>query len=64
VSDRGAARGCVYVGDLDPKIACSLDMGATEDCLARAGAEAGGDTVIWDARTGGLAQLFTCKATP
>ena len=64
VSDRGAARGCVYVEDLDPKIACSLDTGATEDCLARAGAEAGGDTVIWDDGTGGLAQLFRCGATP
>jgi hypothetical protein len=65
VSDRGAARGCVYVGDLDPRSACALDAGSTEDCLARSGAEAGADTVVWDA-SAGSAQLFRCagNATP
>jgi hypothetical protein len=65
VSDRGAARGCVYVGDLDPKAACPGATGPTgsaaEDCLSRRGAEAGADTVVWD---GGVAQLFSCKAAP
>jgi hypothetical protein len=65
VSDRGAARGCVYVGDLDPKSACALDPGSTEDCLARSGAEAGADTVVWEA-SASSAQLFRCagNATP
>jgi hypothetical protein len=61
VSDHAAARGCVYVGDLDPKSACGLDMGSTEDCLARVGAESGGDTVVWD-RNAELAQVFNCSA--
>lgn len=63
VRDRGAALGCVYVGDLDPKAACPGESGeAAEDCIARRGAEAHADTVIWDGGAGGLAQLFTCKA--
>jgi hypothetical protein len=64
VSDRGAARGCVYVGDLDPKSACALDTGSTEDCLARSGAAAGGDTVVWEGAAASAAQVFTCKASP
>jgi hypothetical protein len=68
VSDRGAARGCVYVGDLDAKAACESGT-ATEDCLARRGGEAGADMVVWDAATGagasvGFAQLFRCNAAP
>ena len=60
--DRGAARGCVYVGDLDPKPACALDLGPTEDCLARVAAAGGGDTVVWDGGTAGTAQDFSCSA--
>jgi hypothetical protein len=67
VRERGAARGCVYVGDLDPKTACPGATGASsavaEDCLARRGAEAGADTVVFDS-VSGSAQLFACKATP
>ncbi len=66
VRERESARGCVYLGDLDPKTACpGTTAAAAEDCLARRGAEAHADTVVLASDSAnGSAQLFACKATP
>jgi len=60
-ADRGAAKGCVYLGDLGAGLACGDENGeASADC-AREARDAGGDLIV---REGDRAQIFSCKAKP
>ena len=62
VRDRGLAKGCVYLGDVDLKAACPGETGeAAGECVSRRAIETGGDTVF---REEGRAQVFSCKGTP
>jgi hypothetical protein len=59
--DREAARGCVYLGDVTSKAACTGENGqASADCADQA-LKAGGDLIVVD---GARAQIFSCKARP
>jgi hypothetical protein len=60
-SDRAAAKGCVYLGDVDGQTACEGQGGrATEGCADQA-RKAGGDLILVE---GARAQIFSCKARP
>jgi hypothetical protein len=62
VLSRELAKGCVYLGDVDLKVACPDALGKTaEDCVSDRAAEAGGNVVFLD---GGRAQVFSCESTP
>jgi hypothetical protein len=62
VLSRELAKGCVYLGDVDMKLACPDEPGKTsEACASDRAIEAGGNTVFLD---GGRAQIFSCEPTP
>jgi hypothetical protein len=60
-SDRDAAKGCVYLGDVAEQTACERQGGqASGDCADEA-RKAGGDLILVE---GARAQIFSCKARP
>jgi hypothetical protein len=60
-SEREAAKGCVYLGDVSGAGSCADDHGrASGDCVGQA-LGSGGDLIVVD---GGRAQIFSCKARP
>ena len=61
VASRDMARGCVYLGDVDLKVACPDEPGRSPDCVSDRAAEAGGNVVFLD---GSRAQVFSCEPTP
>jgi hypothetical protein len=62
VSSRETAKGCVYLGDVDVKVACPDTLGKTsEDCVSDRATEVGGNVVYLD---GGRAQIFSCEPAP
>lgn len=61
VLNRELAKGCVYLGDVDLKLACPDGGKTSQACVSDRAIEAGGNTVFLD---GGRAQIFSCEPTP
>ena len=60
-NDRSAARGCVYLGEIDWTAACGESPDAAAGPCAEDAARLGGDLIV---RDGVRAQVFSCKARP
>jgi len=61
-SDRAAAKGCVYLGDVDAQTPCEGQRGPTPSAgCADQARKAGGDLILVEE---GRAQIFSCKARP
>jgi hypothetical protein len=61
VARRDAVKGCVYLDEVDVKVACPNGSEGSKVCLADRTVELGGDTVLLE---GDGAQIFACKASP
>ena len=60
VTRRDAVKGCVYLDEVDVKVACPNGSGASKDCLADRAIGSGGNTILLE---GDGAQIFACKAS-
>jgi hypothetical protein len=61
VTRRDAVKGCVYLDEVDVKVACPNGSGESKDCLADRAIGSGGNTILLE---GDGAQIFACKASP
>ena len=57
-SDRGEARGCVYLGDVASPAACAGENGEASGPCVEEALNAGGNLIV---RDGAVAQIFACK---
>jgi hypothetical protein len=61
VTRRDAVKGCVYLDEVDVKVACPNRSGESKDCLADRAIGSDGNTILLE---GDRAQIFSCKASP